>query len=188
MRQRCSFSLQLALTHGTPANKSFSSVYIFCVAVSLWVEFWLKRIQVLFCNQFPGRSRSTSTSHLSSFNFCLSEGFLQSPNACICKIGRQHLENHLLCCEASLKREQQPFAISQPSLLFFLAVLHCFLLEQTSYERTQMCVICAQWKPSCQACAHCVDLNKRSTADTALTRAQCELWYFVTHASSSCNC
>lgn len=123
----------------------FPNVHILCGWFSLGGILIKKNPSLLFCNQFAGRSRSTSTSHFSSFSFFLQEGILQSPNMCICKIGRQHLENHLLRCEASLKREQQqPFAISQPSLLFFLAVLHCFFLEQTSYECTQMCVICAQ--------------------------------------------
>lgn len=57
---------------------------------------------------------------------------------CIGKLGRWPLENHPLSCESSLKRGQQPFAISQPSVLFFLAVLLCFLLDQTSCEHTEM--------------------------------------------------
>lgn len=38
--------MQLALTCGTPASKSFSSIYVFGTSVSLWVEFWLKGTQV----------------------------------------------------------------------------------------------------------------------------------------------
>lgn len=107
---------------------------------------------------------------------------------CIPKVGKWPMEKHLLCCEASLKRGQQPFAISEPSLLFFLVVLLCFLLEQTSCELTQMRVFVLTENRSFHGFIVLTQTNVLLLILHSLElRQSVSCGYFVTHASSDYN-
>lgn len=145
---------------------------------------------VLFCNQIAGRSSSTSASPLDSCISChlllWRQGYnITFSDVSICKVGRGPLESHLLFCEARIKRGQQPSAISQPSLLFFLAVLLCLLLEQTSYESTRICIFVLTENHGVR---HVLIVLAQTNVLLLIVRSialrHCALWYVVTHTSS----
>lgn len=142
---------------------------------------------VLFCNQTAGRSSSTSASPLDSSISChllpWRQGYyITFSDVSFCKIGR---DNRWLFCEAPVKRGQQPSAISQPSLLFFLAVLLCLLLEQTSDESTQICIFVLTENHGVRhAFIVLAQTNVLLLIAHSIELRHCELWYVVTHTSS----
>lgn len=140
---------------------------------------------VLLCDQIAGRIWSTSASPLDSSISCHLLPWRKVHNINVfdvhnCKVGRW-----LLFCEALFKRGQQLSAISQPSLLFFLAVLLCILLEQTSYESTQICIFVLTENHSVR---HVLIVLTQTNVLLLILHSielrHCELWYVVTHVSS----
>lgn len=102
-----------------------------------------------------------------------------------CEVGRWLLESHLLFCEALFKRGQRLSAISQPSFLFFLAVLLCILLEETSYDSTQICIFVLTENHSVRhALIVLTQTNVLLLILHSIELRHCELWCVVTHASS----